>query len=49
VNGRWRKRIYSRVFETGDWNVSPRIQQSLLHWGYRINQNDYDQWKALNK
>ena len=48
VNGRWRKRIYSRLYETGDWQVSPRIQQSLLHWGYKINQNDYDQWKSLN-
>ena len=48
VNGRWRKRIYSRIYETGDWNVSPRIQQSLLHWGYLVNQDDFDQWKKLN-
>lgn len=48
VNGRWRKRIYSRIYETGDWNVSPRIQQSLLHWGYIVNQDDFDQWKYLN-
>ena len=47
VNGRWRKRIYSRVHETGNWDVSPRIQQSLLHWGYEINLNDYLQWCKL--
>ena len=54
VNGRWRKRIYQRIYETGGWGalgnqeVSPRIQQSLLHWGYMINKSDYEQWKALN-
>ncbi len=45
VNGRWRKRIYKRVQETGDWNVSPRIQQSLQHWGYRINKKDFELYK----
>lgn len=45
-NGRWRKRIYSRIHETGDWNVSPRIQQSLLHWGYKVNEHDYEVWKV---
>ena len=49
VNGRWRKRIYSRRYETGDWKVRPRIQQSLLHWGYVVNQDECDQWKKLNK
>lgn len=48
-NGRWRNRIYSRIHETGDWYISPRIQQSLLHWGYRVNTQDYDKWKKLNK
>lgn len=47
-NGRWRKRIYKRIEETGDWNVSPRIQQSLQHWGYRINKEDYLLWKDMN-
>lgn len=47
-NGRWRKRIYKRIYETDDWNISPRIQQSLLHWGYKVNQEDYDMWKAIN-
>ena len=48
VNGRWRKRIYSRIYETNDWQASPRIQQSLLHWGYMVNKEDYMQWKYLN-
>lgn len=48
INGRWRKRIYSRIYETKDWQISPRIQQSLLHWGYMVNKEDYMQWKYLN-
>lgn len=48
VNGRWRKRIYKRIYETNDWQISPRIQQSLLHWGYMVNKEDYMQWKYLN-
>ena len=47
-NGRWRNRIYKRIYESGDWNISPRIQQSLLHWGYRVNQEDYNKWKIKN-
>ena len=43
-NGRWRNNIYKRIHETGDWNISPRIQQSLLHWGYKVNQEDYELW-----
>ena len=47
VNGRWRKRIYKRMIETGNWNVSPRIQQSLLHWGYEVNMPDFEQYVKL--
>lgn len=43
-NGRWRNAIYKRIYETKDWNVSPRIQQSLLHWGYEVNEDDYNQY-----
>jgi len=43
-SGRWRSNIYSRIHATGDWNISPRIQQSLLHWGYKVNQEDYQLW-----
>lgn len=47
INGRWRNRIYSKIYETNDWDVSPRIQQSLLHWGYMVNKADFDKWKVL--
>ena len=46
-NGRWRKRIYGRIKETNNRDVSPRIQQSLLHWGYKINDNDYREYNEL--
>lgn len=42
VNGRWRKRIYRMIYESQDWEVSSRIQQSLLHWGYKVNRTDYE-------
>ena len=47
--GRWRNRIYKRINETNDWNISPIIQQSLLHWGYVVNKPDYDLWIEENK
>jgi hypothetical protein len=28
--------------------VSPRIQQSLLHWGYQVNQRDYEDFLDKN-
>ena len=43
-NGRWRQRIYRMIHSTGNWHVSPRIQQSLLHWGYQVNEDDYGVW-----
>jgi hypothetical protein len=49
IKGRWRKRIYSRIYETKDWNISPIIQQSLMHWGYEVNVPDYDLWIEENK
>ena len=47
-NGRWRKAIYKRIHESKDWQVSPRIQQSLLHWGYMVNEDDYEMWRVQN-
>mgnify|MGYP003641217728 FL=1 len=44
-SGRWRQRIYKLIHETSNWNISPRIQQTLLHWGYQVNQEDYELWK----
>ena len=48
-NGRWRNNIYSKIHATGDWQTAPRVQQSLLHWGYTVNEIDYDLWKALKR
>ncbi len=46
-SGRWRKIIYRKIYESNNWNISPRIQQSLLHWGYRVNEEDYHLWCAM--
>ena len=29
-------------------NVSPKIQQSLLHWSYMVNEKDFITWKKQN-
>ena len=47
--GRWRNRIYAKIHESecginSSSKVSPRIQQSLLHWSYVVNREDYDSW-----
>jgi hypothetical protein len=47
-NGRWRHNIYKKIYESGDWTIGKRVQQSLLHWGYAVNEEDYDQWKIKN-
>ena len=42
--GRWRNNIYQKIHDTGDWHTAPRVQQSLLHWAYEVNEHDYDTW-----
>ena len=47
--GRWRNIIYAKIYSSGKHfelsrEVSPRIQQSLLHWSYRVNEKDYQKW-----
>lgn len=42
--GRWRNNIYKKIHKTDNWQISPRIQQSLLHWGYEVNEQDYIVW-----
>jgi len=37
------------IDSTGNWDVSPRIQQSLLHWGYQVNEEDYYTWNNQKK
>jgi len=48
MNGRWKNNLYSKIHRTGDWNISPRIQQSLLHWAYQANVEDYEVWLETN-
>lgn len=43
-DGRWRNNIYSKIYKTSNWNTSPKVQQSLLHWGYEVNEKDYKKW-----
>lgn len=49
-NGRWKNSIYSKIYQkkstiNKSFNVSPRIQQSLLHWSYLVNKKDFEDWK----
>ena len=49
INGRWRNRIYKNIYDSNNWDISPRIQQSLLHWGYKVNEEDFIIWQKNNK
>jgi hypothetical protein len=47
--GRWRNIIYSKVHSVGcglelSGDISRKIQQSLLHWSYVVNEGDYKKW-----
>tara|TARA_R110000796_G_scaffold70936_1_gene160995 strand:+ start:7533 stop:8060 length:528 start_codon:yes stop_codon:yes gene_type:complete len=46
--GRWRSNIYRKIHNTRSWDASPRVQQSLLHWGYKVNRQDYALWLVVN-
>lgn len=48
--GRFRNTIYNKIHKLGlsindSFEVSPRIQQSLLHWSYIVNNEDFERWK----
>ena len=48
--GRWRNIIYAKIHASGcgienSQDISRRIQQSLLHWSYMVNEKDYAAWK----
>ena len=52
--GRWRNIIYMKIHSVGcgielSEDVSRRIQQSLLHWSYVVNEEDYQLWLASKK
>ncbi len=47
--GRWRNIIYKKIYTEGcsidaSGSVCLRIQQSLLHWSYTVNEIDYKEW-----
>ena len=52
-DGRWRNRLYGMIYDkettVDDLSVSPRIRQTLLHWGYEANQEDYEYYLSVNK
>jgi hypothetical protein len=45
-NGRFRKRLINLIIKKeGEWNdvtISPKIRQTLQHWGYRLTKKDFD-------
>lgn len=50
-SGRWRNYIYSEIHKRGgdvmDETYSLGARQSLIHWGYVVNQTDYENWKKI--
>ena len=49
--GRWKNIIYMKIHSARrelafSQDISRRIQQSLLHWSYIVNQKDYKIWIA---
>ena len=45
-SGRYRRRLINMCIKQNktydDYSVSPVIRQGLLHWGYELNQHDYN-------
>ena len=45
-NGRFRKWLVTLILkQNGKWNdysISPKIRQTLLHWGYELTKKDFD-------
>lgn len=48
-NGRFRKRLISIIkSKKGKYNdndISPKIRQTLQHWGYKLTKRDFDNYK----
>ena len=53
-SGRWRSIIYGKIHASQanikeSKDISRRIQQSLLHWSYVVNEDDYQLWLSNQK
>ena len=52
-NGRFRKWLVTTILKKGGkWNdflISPKIRQTLLHWGYQLTKKDFDYEKKTRK
>ncbi len=45
-NGRFRKNLIRQIYKKNkswnDYSISPKIRQTLLHWGYELTKKDYN-------
>jgi hypothetical protein len=52
-NGRFRKWLITLIIkQNGKWNdntISPKIRQTLQHWGYRLTKKDFNNEAQLRK
>ena len=46
--GRFRKSLMKKILEANaefdDYSISPKIRQTLLHWGYELTEDDYNEY-----
>ena len=44
--GRWKNNLISKIVKAGcnwdNYNISPVVRQTLLHWGYELNEEDFN-------
>ena len=44
--GRWKNNLISKIAKAGcawdNYGVSPVVRQTLQHWAYQLNQEDFD-------
>ena len=53
--GRFRNRLYGMITKKGgieqieNYEISPKIRQTLQHWGYKVNEKDYNEFLENKK
>ena len=44
--GRWKNNLISKIVKAGcnwdNYNISPVVRQTLLHWAYELNEEDFN-------